>query len=158
MLVMCSSLAIEEVCFVNPRSEVAEVNFLFKSTLSLLAEPYFSLVRYIGSLCLLNWESPGIRWNMLLSDAEASVRDPPKGTEIETRQDASCRIGDFNIKDLQTLGHLQIQWTSYWDEHHERETKPDATVLRLCWYQPALAQFLVQKQVVPHVLIDMNHY
>lgn len=90
-------------------------------------------------------KAPGIRWDMLLSDAEASMRDPPRRTEVEMRQDAFCRIGDFNIKDLQTLGQLQLQWTSYWDEHLELEVKPEATVLKLYWFQPALAQFLVQK-------------
>lgn len=134
--VLCQSNirgGIDQSLFSEHFELVSRALFLI-STLYRLRLPYFNLA-----------ESPGTRWNMLLSDAEASMRDPPRRTEVESRQDAFCRIGDFNIKDLQTLGHLQIQWTSYWDEHRELETKPDATVLRLYWFQPALAQFLFQK-------------
>lgn len=84
-------------------------------------------------------------WNLLLSSVEASMRQSPSNPELEKGKDTFFRIDDFNLKDLQSLGHLQLQWTYYWDEHLQLETRPTGNVLKIYWFQPSLARYLVQK-------------
>ena len=84
-------------------------------------------------------------WETSLSAAEATMREYPKYSGTEGGQDSFFRVDDFNIRDLQSLGHLQLQWTSYWDEHLKLETSSTANVIKVYWFQPSLAQFLVQK-------------
>lgn len=84
-------------------------------------------------------------WNMLLSSLEASMRQTPSHSELERGKDTFFRIDDFNLKDLQSLGHLQVQWTCYWDEHLQLETSSTGNILKIYWFQPSLARYLVQK-------------
>ena len=84
-------------------------------------------------------------WETSLSTAEAAMRANPHVSELETAKDSFFRVDDFNVRDLQSLGHLQVQWTSYWDEHLKLETSSSANILKVYWFQPSLAQFLVQK-------------
>ena len=84
-------------------------------------------------------------WETSLSTAEAAMRENVIVSELEASKDSFFRVDDFNVKDLQSLGHLQIQWTSYWDEHLKLETSSTANILKVYWFQPSLAQFLVQK-------------
>ena len=93
-----------------------------------------------------NMDQARALWSMPLPDVEAPLPQIPR--RISTLRDgaeAFLRIDDFNLKDLQTLGHLQIQWTSYWDEHLELETGPTANTLKIYWFQPKLARYLVEK-------------
>ena len=84
-------------------------------------------------------------WNMQLSNVEASMRQTPGVSDFDRGKDSFCCLDDLNIKDLQTLGRLRIQWTSYWDEHLQIETSSNANILKVYWFQPTLTQFLVQK-------------
>ena len=73
------------------------------------------------------------------------MRENPTYSELERGKDSFFRVDDFNVRDLQSLGHLQLQWTSYWDEHLQLETSSTANIIKIYWFQPSLAQFLVQK-------------
>ena len=88
-------------------------------------------------------------WETSLSTSEATMREHPNEPEPEIGKDFFFRVDDFNVRDLQSLGHLQLQWTSYWDEHLKLETSSTANVLKVYWFQPSLAQFLVQKYAIP---------
>lgn len=85
-------------------------------------------------------------WSMPLPDVEAPLLHLPyRSSTLRDATDAFLRIDDFNLRDLQTLGHLQIQWTSYWDEHLQLETSSTANMLKIYWFQPKLARYLVEK-------------
>lgn len=84
-------------------------------------------------------------WETSLSTAEAAMREYPSESEPEKGTDSFFRVDDFNIRDLQSLGHLQLQWTSHWDEHLRLETSSTANIINVYWFQPSLAQFFVQK-------------
>lgn len=85
-------------------------------------------------------------WSMPLPDVEAPLLHLPyRSSTLRDGTDAFLRIDDFNLRDLQTLGHLQIQWTSYWDEHLQLETSSTANMLKIYWFQPKLARYLVEK-------------
>ncbi len=84
-------------------------------------------------------------WETSLSTAEAAMREYASDSELEMGTDSFVRVDDFNIRDLQSLGHLQLQWTSHWDEHLKLETSSIANIVKVYWFQPSLAQFLVQK-------------
>lgn len=84
-------------------------------------------------------------WETSLSTAEAAMREHPSDCEPEKGTDSFFRVDDFNVRDLQSLGHLQLQWTSHWDEHLRLETSSTANIIKVYWFQPSLAQFLVQK-------------
>lgn len=84
-------------------------------------------------------------WSTPLPDIEAPPRILHRTSTLRDGVDAFLRIGDFNLKDLQMLGHLQIQWTSYWDEHLQLETSSTANILKVYWFQPKLARYLVEK-------------
>ena len=90
-------------------------------------------------------ESLDHTWKLLLSSAEASMRESPGHSDFENGKDTFFRLDDFNIKDLQNLGHLKVQWTPYWDEHLQLETSSTANILKIYWFQPALAQYLVHR-------------
>ena len=90
-------------------------------------------------------ENLDVTWETSLSTAEATMRENPNGSELETGKDSFFRVDDFNVRDLQSLGHLQLQWTTYWDEHLKLETSSTANIIKVYWFQPSLAQFLVQK-------------
>lgn len=90
-------------------------------------------------------ESLDRTWNLLLSSAEASMRESPSYSDFERGKEAFFRLDDFNLKDLQNLGHLKVQWTSYWDEHLQLETSTTANILKIYWFQPSLAQYLVHR-------------
>lgn len=90
-------------------------------------------------------------WSMPLPDVEApSIHVPYRSSTLRDGADAFLRIDDFNLRDLQILGHLQIQWTSYWDEHLQLETSSTANILKIYWFQPKLAQYLVEKYITPY--------
>ena len=84
-------------------------------------------------------------WSLPLPDVEAPPRILHRPSTLRDGGDAFLRIDDFNLKDLQNLGHLQIQWTSYWDEHLQLETSSTANILKIYWFQPKLARYLVEK-------------
>ena len=84
-------------------------------------------------------------WHMLLSSVEASLRSVPNVSETVEGTETFFRLDDLNIRDLQSLGHLQLRWTCYWDEHLQLETGSTGNILKIYWFQPSLAQYLVQK-------------
>ncbi|KAI4256821.1 MAG: hypothetical protein L6R42_006008 [Xanthoria sp. 1 TBL-2021] len=77
-------------------------------------------------------------------------------------------VSDLNLKDLQEIGRLQIQWTSYWDEHLEVETKRSVSVLKLYWFPTGLSEILSttglsggieeedRKQRMEEILLTLN--
>ena len=86
-------------------------------------------------------------WDMPLPNVEAPVAPTLASRLSELREEPEMflRIDDFNLRDLQTLGHLQIQWTSYWDEHLQLETSSTTNILKIFWFQPKLGRYLVEK-------------
>ena len=93
-----------------------------------------------------NMDQARVLWSMPLPDVEASLPQiPHRSSTFIDGVEAFLRIDDFNLRDLQTLGHLQIQWTSYWDEHLQLETGSTANILKIYWFQPKLARYLVEK-------------
>lgn len=90
-------------------------------------------------------ESLDRTWDLLLSSAEASMRESPSLLDFERGKDTFFRLDDINLKDLQNLGHLNVQWTPYWDEHLQLETSSSANILKIYWFQPSLAQYLVHR-------------
>lgn len=84
-------------------------------------------------------------WKMPLSVLEASLREVPGSSGPNRRKDAFFEIDDFNLRDLQSLGHIQLQWTCYWDEHLQLETSSVGNVLKIYWFQPSLARYFVEK-------------
>ena len=90
-------------------------------------------------------ESLDRTWHLLLSSAEASMREAPSHLDFEKGKEIFFRLDDINLKDLQNLGHLNVQWTPYWDEHLQLETSSGANILKIYWFQPSLAQYLVHR-------------
>ena len=85
-------------------------------------------------------------WSLPLPDVEATpVQLPNQSFTPRDVADTFLRIDDFNLRDLQALGHLQIQWTSYWDEHLELQTSSTFNILKIYWFHPQLARYLVEK-------------
>lgn len=84
-------------------------------------------------------------WKMPLSILEATLREASSPSDSNRRKDAFFDIDDFNLKDLQSLGHIQLQWTCYWDEHLQLETSSLGNVLKIYWFQPSLARYFVEK-------------
>lgn len=84
-------------------------------------------------------------WKMPLSVLEASMRQLPSQSTSDRHKDMFFNIDDFNLKDLQSLGHIQLQWTCYWDEHLQLETSSVGNVLKIYWFQPSLARYFVEK-------------
>lgn len=84
-------------------------------------------------------------WKMSLSILEASMREVPSSSVSNKRKDAFFEIDDFNLRDLQSLGHIQLQWTYYWDEHLQLETSSVGNVLKIYWFQPSLARYFIEK-------------
>jgi len=98
-------------------------------------------------------------WDMPLPDVEA----PPAVTQLTHRTselrenpEVFLRIDDFNLRDLQTLGHLQIHWTSYWDEHLQLETSSTANILKIFWFQPKLGRYLVEKYPFHTIILKLD--
>ena len=87
-------------------------------------------------------------WDMPLPNVETATTPPlilHRSSEPREGPDVFLRIDDFNLRDLQTLGHLQIQWTSYWDEHLQLETSSTSNILKIFWFQPKLGRYIVEK-------------
>ncbi len=87
-------------------------------------------------------------WDMPFPDVEApaaATQLTHRTSELREAPEVFLRIDDFNLRDLQTLGHLQIHWTSYWDEHLQLETSSTANILKIFWFQPKLGRYLVEK-------------
>lgn len=118
---------------------------LVRTALYLVNTLYKHRSPWLGSLSYGSLEKTVDIWNMQLSSVEASMRQAPGSSNFDKGKDSFCCLDDFNLKDLQTLGQLRIQWTPYWDEHLQLETSSTADVLKVYWFQPTLAQFLVQK-------------
>ena len=91
-------------------------------------------------------------WSMPLPDLETPRILTHRTSTLRDGADAFLRIDDFNLRDLQTLGHLQIQWTSYWDEHLQLETSSTANILKIYWFQPKLARYLVEKYAIAPIV------
>lgn len=87
-------------------------------------------------------------WDMPLPDVEkiaAIAQVSHRASDLKEGAEVFLRIDDFNLRDLQTLGRLQIHWTSYWDEHLQLETSSTANILKIFWFQPKLGRYLVEK-------------
>ncbi len=95
-------------------------------------------------------------WDMPLPDVEApaaATQLTHRTSELREAPEVFLRIDDFNLRDLQTLGHLQIHWTSYWDEHLQLETSSTANIIKIFWFQPKLGRYLVEKYPCPTITL-----
>ncbi|KAL8701830.1 MAG: hypothetical protein Q9201_004690 [Fulgogasparrea decipioides] len=86
-------------------------------------------------------------WSMLISTAEFKMRPKPPHVEIDAGKHPFLAVGDLNIKDLDAIGQLRIQWTPYWDEHLKLETTWTKNILKLYWFNPSLSRYLHDKSV-----------
>ncbi len=84
-------------------------------------------------------------WRMPLSMLEASLREVTSETGSDGQKDAFFNLDDFNLKDLQSLGHIRLRWTCYWDEHLQLETSSVGNTLKVYWFQPSLARYFFEK-------------
>lgn len=80
-------------------------------------------------------------WSMPLSMVEETMRCRPPEMDLSVDRGTFFAVADFGLRDLQKVGQLRIQWTSYWDEHLELETSGHATTLKLYWFSPTLSRF-----------------
>ena len=80
-------------------------------------------------------------WSTPISVAEMALRKEPDVISPTAGREPFFSVDDFNLRDLQNLGHLQIQWTSYWDEHLELQTSQAANILKLYWFQPSFSNY-----------------
>ncbi|KAL8772858.1 MAG: hypothetical protein Q9209_002203 [Squamulea sp. 1 TL-2023] len=85
-------------------------------------------------------EDLGEAWSAPIAVAELAMRHGRKPHVMDMGREPFLAVSDLNLKDLQELGRLQIQWTSYWDEHLELETKRSINVLKLYWFAPRLSE------------------
>ncbi|KAL8855399.1 MAG: hypothetical protein Q9178_007955 [Gyalolechia marmorata] len=79
--------------------------------------------------------------SMQVSQAEENMRIKKPEAEPDVGKGPFYNVSDFSLEHLQNLGELQIQWTPYWDEHLELETKGRAITLKLYWFSPCLARY-----------------
>ncbi|KAL8689497.1 MAG: hypothetical protein Q9218_004848 [Villophora microphyllina] len=86
-------------------------------------------------------------WAMPVAGAEQALRREPPPVERGLGEDPFLCITDFNLHNMQNLGQLQIQWTSYWDEHLELVTKRfsdvSSNVLKLYWFSPSHSRYFL---------------
>ncbi|KAL8660893.1 MAG: hypothetical protein Q9202_006125 [Teloschistes flavicans] len=75
-------------------------------------------------------------WSTSISDAEVKMRPEQPSVEIDRGKQPFLAVGDLNVRDLQTIGQLRIQWTPYWDEHLQLETLWTKNILKLYWFSP----------------------
>lgn len=80
-------------------------------------------------------------WLLPLSIIERAMRH--QWEEVNQDHDGGVffSVGDFGLKDLQSVGGLQIRWTAYLDEHLELYTEGKLTILKLYWFSPVLTRF-----------------
>ncbi|KAL9589443.1 MAG: hypothetical protein Q9203_001769 [Teloschistes exilis] len=88
-------------------------------------------------------------WFMLLSDAERALRCQLSRVERDMGNDPFFGITDFNLRNIQSLGQLEIKWTSYWDEHLELVTSRTSNVLKLYWFPPGISRYFRNGSVLP---------
>ncbi|KAL8787364.1 MAG: hypothetical protein Q9213_002247 [Squamulea squamosa] len=79
-------------------------------------------------------------WSATIAVAELAMRHKRKQLVMDMGSEPFLTVSDLNLKDLQELGRLRIEWTSYWDEHLELETKRSINVLKLYWFSPRLSE------------------
>ncbi|KAL8724736.1 MAG: hypothetical protein Q9166_007775 [cf. Caloplaca sp. 2 TL-2023] len=82
-------------------------------------------------------------WSMPISVADEKLRYQWRSVEAETGREIFLYIRDLNLRILQKVGLLSIQWTAYWDEHMELQTTASGNVLRLYWLPPNLSEYFV---------------
>ncbi|KAL8922780.1 MAG: hypothetical protein Q9172_003414 [Xanthocarpia lactea] len=76
-----------------------------------------------------------------VSQTEENMRIKKPEAEPDVGRGPFYNVSDFSLEHLQNIGELQIQWTPYWDEHLELETKGRAVTLKLYWFSPCLARY-----------------
>lgn len=120
--------------------------------INLLSKHHISIYLPLGDL-----KDAQEAWDMPLPDAETAPTTPiirQRPSEPREGPDVFLRIDDFNLRDLQILGHLQIQWTSYWDEHLQLETSSTTNVLKIFWFQPKLGRYIVENHLTGYIPSD----
>ncbi|KAL9584699.1 MAG: hypothetical protein Q9212_001955 [Teloschistes hypoglaucus] len=80
-------------------------------------------------------------WSLPLLTAEKAMRDEPKLVETGLGNAPFLDVTDLNLADLQNRGQLQIEWTSYWDEHLELKLNASSSILKLYWFSPTLSSY-----------------
>lgn len=80
-------------------------------------------------------------WSTPLAMVEKSMRCKQPEVKFSNDRGTFFAVSDFGLRDLQRIGQLRVQWTSYWDEHLELETIGSTTTLKLYWFSPTLSRF-----------------
>lgn len=81
-------------------------------------------------------------WLRPLSVVEQAMRHTPSSDVFDAGREPFLTVSDLNLKDLQELGKLKIQWTPYWDEHLKLESRSSMTILRLYWFPTGISEIL----------------
>ncbi|KAL8951636.1 MAG: hypothetical protein Q9222_002397 [Ikaeria aurantiellina] len=87
-------------------------------------------------------------WLKPISQAEEEMRQDDRDIEFALGKEPFLAVRDLNVKDLQTIGRLRIEWTSHWDEHLKLRTEGPANVLTLYWFSPSLADLFLEMWVL----------
>lgn len=83
-------------------------------------------------------------WKTRLSQVELRMRQNPRTPRSDRWEGEFFSINDFNLRDLQRLGQLQIMWTCHWDEHLQLQIKDESHILLLYWFQPGLSWYFTE--------------
>ncbi|KAL8632922.1 hypothetical protein Q9189_001330, partial [Teloschistes chrysophthalmus] len=79
-------------------------------------------------------------WRMPVAVAEEKMRHRQRNIDCSAYTAPFLNISDLNVKDLRRIGHLQIRWTPYWDEHLALEITRDVNILKLYWFGASLSK------------------
>ncbi|KAL8882758.1 MAG: hypothetical protein Q9198_000296 [Flavoplaca austrocitrina] len=86
-------------------------------------------------------------WAMQISRAQIAMRPKQNPMESHSSGGPFFNVSDFSLKYLQRVGHIEIHWTTYWDEHLRLYIKGSSTELKLFWFAPTLARFFELRYV-----------
>ncbi|KAL8830808.1 MAG: hypothetical protein Q9170_005563 [Blastenia crenularia] len=83
-------------------------------------------------------------WTTRLSEIEVKMRLGVGTSDLDFGHEPFFRIDDFNLRDLQRRGRLQVNWTSNWDEHLRLQIKDETPILYLYWFQPGFSVYFTE--------------
>ncbi|KAL8998918.1 MAG: hypothetical protein Q9169_002137 [Polycauliona sp. 2 TL-2023] len=91
-------------------------------------------------------EDLNMAWSSPLPMAEKQMRYRERAVKVDVGSDPFFGIHDLNLRDLQEIGRLQIEWTDYWDEHLRIQTDSWGAILKLYWFSPDLSRYFQIKR------------
>ncbi|KAL8802672.1 MAG: hypothetical protein Q9200_006505 [Gallowayella weberi] len=103
---------------------------------------YLLNVLYKHETPMVDWnEDLKSAWAMPLAELELRMRPKQQVVDNDLGRGSFFTVNDFNLRDLQRIGRLEVQWTAYWDEHLEIQTNGPSAILKLYWFSPMLSEY-----------------